>query len=137
MPEVMTPAQWPLNLGSERDWAFVAQPNQHLNGRSIPLNMGKVLGGGQVSTSCCGHEVTRMTGTTSLRHPAILRGGMNPSWRSIAVSKTGKERVTLCVGEQVAPFMWNPQRIPSLLHLPWLRPQTKWVFQVSKVRTEK
>lgn len=44
--EVMTPARWPLNLGSERDWAFVAQPNRHLNGRSIPLNMGKVLGGG-------------------------------------------------------------------------------------------
>lgn len=46
VPEVMTPAQWPLNLGSERDWDFVAQPNAHLNGRSIPLNMGKVLGGG-------------------------------------------------------------------------------------------
>src|SRR5258706_3105140 len=33
-------------MRSERDWAFVAQPNPHLNGRSIPLNMGKVLGGG-------------------------------------------------------------------------------------------
>jgi len=44
--EVMTPSQWPLNLGSERDWGFMAQPNTHLNGRSIPLNMGKVLGGG-------------------------------------------------------------------------------------------
>src|SRR5260221_6301370 len=38
--------QWPLNLGSERDWAFQSQPNRHLNGRSIPMNMGKVLGGG-------------------------------------------------------------------------------------------
>jgi choline dehydrogenase len=46
VPEVMTPAQWPANLGSERDWAFSAQPNPHLNGRAIPLNMGKVLGGG-------------------------------------------------------------------------------------------
>src|SRR5258706_937217 len=46
MPCVMEAGQWPLNLGSERDWAFVAQPNPHLNGRSIPLNMGKVLGGG-------------------------------------------------------------------------------------------
>lgn len=45
-PEVMTPGMWPMNLGSERDWGFVAQPNPHLNGRSIPLNMGKVLGGG-------------------------------------------------------------------------------------------
>jgi len=46
VPEVMTPAHWPMNLGSERDWAFAAQPNPHLNGRAIPLNMGKVLGGG-------------------------------------------------------------------------------------------
>src|SRR4030088_1035454 len=45
MPSVMEAGQWPLNIGSERDCAFVDQPNPHLNGRSIPLNMGKVLGG--------------------------------------------------------------------------------------------
>lgn len=45
VPEVLTPGQWPLNLGSDRDWQFVAQPNPHLNQRAIPLNMGKVLGG--------------------------------------------------------------------------------------------
>ncbi|MCC5067122.1 GMC family oxidoreductase N-terminal domain-containing protein [Xanthomonas campestris pv. campestris] len=46
VPEVLTPGQWPLNLGSERDWQFVAEPNPHLNNRAIPLNMGKVAGGG-------------------------------------------------------------------------------------------
>jgi choline dehydrogenase len=46
VPEIMTPAAWPSNLGSERDWCFAAQPNAHLNGRAIPLNMGKALGGG-------------------------------------------------------------------------------------------
>ena len=46
VPEVMRAEQWPLNLGSERDWNFVPQPNPHLNGRSIPYSMGKVLGGG-------------------------------------------------------------------------------------------
>jgi choline dehydrogenase len=46
VPSVMEPDQWPTNLGSERDWNFQAQPNPHLNGRSIPLDMGKVLGGG-------------------------------------------------------------------------------------------
>jgi choline dehydrogenase len=46
MPSIMEAGQWPLSLGSERDWAFFCQPNPHLNGRSIPLNMGKVLGGG-------------------------------------------------------------------------------------------
>ncbi|MCC2958601.1 GMC family oxidoreductase N-terminal domain-containing protein [Massilia sp. IC2-477] len=43
---VTDPAQWPLNLGSERDWNFAAEPNPHLNGRAIPMNMGRVLGGG-------------------------------------------------------------------------------------------
>jgi choline dehydrogenase len=46
VPEVTEAGKWPLNLGSERDWSFQAQPNPRLNGRSIPLNMGKVLGGG-------------------------------------------------------------------------------------------
>ncbi|KFI06391.1 GMC family oxidoreductase [Massilia sp. BSC265] len=43
---VIEPGQWPLNLGTERDWGFRAEPNAHLNGRAIPMNMGKVLGGG-------------------------------------------------------------------------------------------
>jgi choline dehydrogenase-like flavoprotein len=46
VPEVMRAEQWGANLGSERDWNFVTQPNPHLNGRSIPYSMGKVLGGG-------------------------------------------------------------------------------------------
>src|SRR5258708_4219372 len=46
MPSIMEAGQWPLNLRSERDLAFTGQPTPHLNGRSIPLNMGKVLGGG-------------------------------------------------------------------------------------------
>ena len=46
VPSVMDANQWRTNLGSDRDWAFQAQPNPHLNGRSIPMNMGKVLGGG-------------------------------------------------------------------------------------------
>ena len=46
VPSVTEAARWFENLGTERDWNFVAQPNPHLKGRSIPLNMGKVLGGG-------------------------------------------------------------------------------------------
>src|ERR1700737_2201618 len=53
MPSVIEAGQWPLNLGSERDWAVRAQPNPHLNGRSIPLNMGKVLGGGSSINLMC------------------------------------------------------------------------------------
>jgi choline dehydrogenase len=46
VPSVTESVRWFENLGSERDWSFVSQPNQNLKGRSIPLNMGKVLGGG-------------------------------------------------------------------------------------------
>jgi hypothetical protein len=45
VPSVMEARQWPLNLGSERDWDFRGEPSPHLNGRCVPLNMGKVLGG--------------------------------------------------------------------------------------------
>ena len=46
VPSVVNPGQWFQNLGSERDWSFVGEPNPHLNGRSLLSNMGKVLGGG-------------------------------------------------------------------------------------------
>jgi choline dehydrogenase len=45
VPSVTEAARWFENLGSERDWNFVDQPNPHLKGRSMPLGMGKVLGG--------------------------------------------------------------------------------------------
>jgi choline dehydrogenase len=46
VPSVEKPGQWFTNLGSERDWAFAAEPNPHINNRRMPLAMGKVLGGG-------------------------------------------------------------------------------------------
>src|SRR4030081_3547806 len=46
VPSVTEAARLFENLGSERDWNFVDQPNPHLKGRSMPLGMGKVLGGG-------------------------------------------------------------------------------------------
>ena len=46
MPSVMDADKWALNIGSERDWNFHSQPAPNLNGRSVPLSMGKVLGGG-------------------------------------------------------------------------------------------
>lgn len=43
---VTAPGAWASNLGSERDWGFVAEPNPAINGRRMPLSMGKLLGGG-------------------------------------------------------------------------------------------
>lgn len=46
VPAVSTPEQWFLNLDSERDWRFRAEPGKGVAGRALPLAMGKVLGGG-------------------------------------------------------------------------------------------
>lgn len=43
---IMDANQWFANLESERKWNFRALPNPHLNCRSLPLAMGRVLGGG-------------------------------------------------------------------------------------------
>jgi choline dehydrogenase len=46
IPSITDARQWPLNLGTERDWGFAAVPSAHVNGRAVPMSMGKVLGGG-------------------------------------------------------------------------------------------
>jgi choline dehydrogenase len=46
VPSVMDAGLWFQNMGSELDRSFAGAPNPHLNGRSFPSNMGKVLGGG-------------------------------------------------------------------------------------------
>lgn len=56
---IQDPNRWPMTLGSEADWGFIAEPNPELNGRAIPYSMGKVLGGGSsinVSTWSRGHR---------------------------------------------------------------------------------
>src|SRR5258707_2925099 len=44
IPSVMEPNPWDLKLGSERDWNFVRQPHPWVNGRVIPMEIGKDLG---------------------------------------------------------------------------------------------
>ncbi|WP_079925479.1 GMC family oxidoreductase [Mycobacterium sp. AT1] len=46
LPSVWSADQWPTNLGSPRDWGFQSAPDPNLYGRTLPLSMGKVLGGG-------------------------------------------------------------------------------------------
>ena len=74
VPSVREAGQCVLNLGSERDWGFRAQANPHLNGRSIPMSMGKVLGGGSSINWMAWARGHKTTGTTSRRKPAIPRG---------------------------------------------------------------
>jgi len=59
VPSVTEAAQWSTNLGGERDWSFLAEPNPNYNGRALVLPMGKVLGGStsiNVMTWVRGHQ---------------------------------------------------------------------------------
>jgi choline dehydrogenase len=77
---ITNPNRWPMTLGSELDWGFVAEPNPHLNGRAIPYSMGKVLGGGSsinVSTWSRGHRAdwdfyASESGDSSWGYEAVL-----------------------------------------------------------------
>src|SRR6202035_4154772 len=39
------PPPWPENIGSQYDWASGYEPSPHVDHRSLPLPLGKVLGG--------------------------------------------------------------------------------------------
>lgn len=43
---VLNPLMWSTNIMSERDWGYMAEPSDKVNGRSLILPMGKVVGGG-------------------------------------------------------------------------------------------
>jgi choline dehydrogenase-like flavoprotein len=44
--DIMDPLRWRALRRSEHDWSFNATANPRLNGRAIPMSMGKALGGG-------------------------------------------------------------------------------------------
>lgn len=46
VPAVVDPRAWPTNIGGDRDWCYISEAEPHLNGRNLPMAMGKVLGGG-------------------------------------------------------------------------------------------
>jgi choline dehydrogenase len=77
---ITDPNRWPMTLGSELDWGFVAEANPRLNGRAIPYSMGKVLGGGSsinVSTWSRGHQAdwdfyAAQSGDASWSYEAVL-----------------------------------------------------------------
>ncbi len=56
---VQIPGMWPSNIMSERDWGYRAEASDSVNGRSLILPMGKVVGGGSSINACAyarGHK---------------------------------------------------------------------------------
>jgi choline dehydrogenase len=75
---------WMRNIGSERDWQFRAEPSAGLDGRTPPLPMGKVLGGGSSINGLVwarGHR-------SDFDHWAAESG--DPGWSYAAVLETYK-----------------------------------------------
>jgi choline dehydrogenase len=89
---VMNPNRWPMALGTELDWGFIAEPNPSLNGRSIGYSMGKVLGGGSsinVSTWSRGHRAD---------WDFYAAESDDPSWSYAAVLDLYRRRVEAWAG---------------------------------------
>ena len=82
-------ASWPTNLGGEYDWNFTAQANPCINGRSLPLSMGKVLGGGSSINLMIWARGHKNDWDFFAEEAAIPHGTMNRSFASIAGSKIG------------------------------------------------
>jgi choline dehydrogenase len=135
VPSVMEAVQWPVNLGSDRDWSFQAQPNPHLNGRSIPMNMGKVLGGGSsinVMIWSRGHKndwdyFASEAGDPAWNYESVLNiyrriedwhGAPDPKYRG-----TGGR------------FLSNPRLTPTRLLRPCWKERARSGSQLSKIRT--
>jgi choline dehydrogenase len=90
---VMNPGCWPMTLGSDLNWGFVAEANPNLNGRAIPYAMGKVLGGGSsinVSTWSRGHQ-----GDWDF----FASEAADSEWNYDAVLKIYRERIESWTGE--------------------------------------
>lgn len=100
VPGVTDPNQWPMNLGGELDWNFATQREAQLSGRSIPFNMGKVLGGGSsinVGTWSRGHAAdwnffAQESGESAWQYAEVLRLYVEKieNWRGAADPLRGR-----------------------------------------------
>jgi choline dehydrogenase len=112
---VMNPNAWVGAFGTDLHWDFRAEPNPRLNGRAIPYQMGKVLGGGSSINVCIwsrGHRAdwdyfAAQADSAEWNHAAALRryaqiedwhGESDPNFRS------GKGPIHLRPPENPHPF---------------------------------
>ena len=112
VPSVSEPGQWSANLGTERDWGFQAVPNPLLNGRRLPLSMGKVLGGGSsinVMAWSRGHKNDWDYFADEAGDPGWSYESVLGIYRRI---EDWRERPTRCGAARMALSMWNQRAIP-------------------------
>jgi hypothetical protein len=84
-----------LNLGSERDWSFQNVAKSQPQRRSIPLNMGKVLGGGSsINVIAWGRGHKKDWDFFAIPGETIWRGTTSLYWKNTSPSKTGIARLS-------------------------------------------
>jgi choline dehydrogenase len=98
LPQIQDASRWLELRHGKQDWAFNTRPNPHLNGRSMPWAMGKVLGGSSSINAMAwarGHKsdwdyYARETGDEGWSYRSVLdiyrkiedwRGAPDPEWR--------------------------------------------------------
>ena len=152
LPEILDPTKWPSNLGSDRDWGFVAEPNPHLHQRAIPLNMGKVVGGSSsinVMVWARGHQsdwehFAEEAGDDAWSYRAVLdiykrienwRGMPDPTRRGTGGARQRGTPPHHLDAAPAGPYMWNRHRIRSPWPSPWSRPPSPSACRPSTART--
>jgi len=81
LPSCTDPNLWPSTLKSDLAWQFETQPEKHLQERTIPYPMGKVLGGGSSVNACVwavGHKndwdfFAECTGDPAWSHESVRK----------------------------------------------------------------
>lgn len=112
---VSDPAQWPLNLGSDRDWGFVGEPAPGLAGRRLPLSMGKGLGGGSSINVMVWARGHKEDWNHFAADPATRPGVISRCLAIIVGSKTGAEHRIPCEEEWVVLSTWHSRTVLSRL----------------------
>jgi choline dehydrogenase len=127
VPGVTEASLWPTNLGGARDWAFQSEPNPNLDGRSLSIAMGTVLGGSSsinVMTWARGHRSDWDCFATESGNDAWNYGSVRDIYRRIEIGTgTAIRGCGVVVGlstSNAAAVLIRPATPPS-------RPPACWV----------
>jgi choline dehydrogenase-like flavoprotein len=121
---VTNPNRWPVTLGSELDWGFVAESNPHLNGRAIPyspaepvrIDANYLTDPQDLEDLIAGLSIAREIGNCAALRPfagagdstwlsqgggagAFFRDGLGTFWHQSCTAKMGRDAMSVVDGK--------------------------------------